>query len=378
MPYSTGPDGRIDYGGNKVFEPIEDIESEGRFLTEASSRVEQLKKQNHWAPLTNINHHIYQATVEYFDDIGSKYTLLPLTTRLISSPGAVFGSETLDYTEDTSPITLEWFDTEKTAFLSESSQVYLELALLQGETDQVHSIYNSFRKEAADNTHLSEFHHIEYEGTVDKAQNEEIVEGLIVAILDRLLKRGRSDLEQFLETDDITALEKLRDDPIREVTFEEALQLLYQDTGDEKYEEFTEEHFGDWEEVRLTELLDDKIVKVENYPLLEVPFYHAEAATEGPEGTRLAKNSDYIWPHYRETVGTGERVAEIEAVEEKADLFNLPREDYAPYLRARAYDGYKRTSGFGMGWERLVQGILQMPSIISVAHFPRTHTTLQP
>ncbi|AFO55911.1 MULTISPECIES: amino acid--tRNA ligase-related protein [Natrinema] len=375
MAYSTSGDGTISYKGNKIFDPIEDIQGDDRFLERISDRQYQLHEQEHWSHLSNVNHHIYQATVEYFNELGSKYTLLPLTTRLISSPGAVFGSETIDYTEETSPITLEWFDMEKTAFLSESSQVYLELALAQQGVDQVHSIYNSFRKEEADNTHLSEFHHIEYEGQIGQERNEEIVEELLVKILDRLLDEGRSDLKQFLGHDEIVELEELRDDPVRRVTFDEALSLLREDTGDKKYEEFTEAHFSDWEEVRLTELFDGKIVAVQEYPLLEVPFYHAEKDTDGP---RVAKNADFIWPGYRETVGTGERVAQLEDVEEKADLFNLPREDYEPYIRARRFDDYERTSGFGVGWERLVQGLLNMPSIISVTHFPRTHTGLKP
>lgn len=375
MPYSTNQDGTIRYEGNKIFDPIENIHRENRFLESVSERPKQLRDEEYWNHLSDINHHIFQATTEYFDDLGSKYTLLPLTTRLISSPGAVFGSETIDYTEDTSPVTLEWFDMDKTAFLSESSQVYLELSLIQDQLDHVHSIYNSFRKEEADNTHLSEFHHIEYEGKVGKERNEEIVVELLTDILDRLLDEGRENLSHFLTDEEIEDLQDLRDDPIRRITFEKALSLLREDTGEEKYEEFTEEHFGDWEEVRLTELLDGKIVCVEEYPLLEVPFYHAEQESDGP---RVAKNADFIWPGYRETVGTGERVAQVEDVEEKADIFNLPREDYQPYIRARQFDNYERTSGFGIGWERLVQGILKMPSIISVSHFPRVHTGLEP
>lgn len=376
MPYSTQDSGEIRYVGNNIFDPITDIESESQFIEQVNNRTHDLKTQDFWTPLSKVNHHVYQAVVEYFDQLGSQYTLLPLTTRLISSPGAVFGSETVDYTEDTNPIKLEWFDIDETAFLSESSQIYLELALMQDGVDQVHSIYNSFRKEEADNTHLSEFHHIEYEGQVDKSRNEEIVEELLVSILDRLLTQGRDELEHFLDDDSITHLADLRDDPIREVSFAQALELLREDTGDERYEEFTEAHFGDWEEVRLTEILDEKIVKVENFPLLEVPFYHAEADNQGEP--RVAKNSDFIWPHYRETVGTGERIATVEAMNEKADLFNLPRDDYEPYIRARCSDSYERTSGFGIGWERLVQGILKMPSIVSVSHFPRVHTSLKP
>jgi aspartyl/asparaginyl-tRNA synthetase len=376
MPFDAKDDGRLDYTGNEVFDPIPDIaQNDQQFIDAVPDRVDQLHDEAHWGDLATVNDLIFDATTDYFDAMGAEYTLLPLTTRLISSPGAVFGSEKIDYTEDTSPITVEWFDEDRNTFLSESSQVYLELALVQQGVDQVYSIYNSFRKEEADFTHLSEFHHIEYEGQVGQNRNEEIVKELVETILDELLTEGREELRTFLSEQEIAELEELRADPFVEITFAEALELLQEETGDDRYEEFTQREFGDWEEVKLTEILDGKIVCVKEYPLLEVPFYHAEQ--EGREH-RVAKNSDFIWPGYKETVGTGERVASIESVEEKAELFNLPREDYQPYIRARKFDDYQTTSGFGVGWERLVQGILKMPSIVSTAQFPRVHNSLKP
>jgi len=50
--------------------------------------------------------------------------------------------------------------------MAESSQFYLELILLIQKSEHVFSVYNSFRKEPSDATHLSEFQHIEYEGKV--------------------------------------------------------------------------------------------------------------------------------------------------------------------------------------------------------------------
>lgn len=376
MPFDAKDNGELKYTGNKIFDPIDNIsDNDLRFINEVPQRIEDLNKQEFWGDIAKINNIIFNAATDYFDSLGAKYTLLPLTTRLISSPGAVFGSEKIDYTEDTSPITVEWFDEDRNTFLSESSQVYLELALVQQDIDQVYSIYNSFRKEKADFTHLAEFHHIEYEGQVKQDRNEEIVKELIQAILERLLKEGREELKTFLTEDEIKDLEELKKDPIVEITFEEALQLLKEETGDEKYDEFTEKHFGDWQEVKLTEMFDGKIVCIREYPLLEVPFYHAE---KEDREHRAAKNSDFIWPGYKETVGTGERVSSMEAVEEKSELFNLPKEDYEPYLRARKFEDYETTSGFGLGWERLLQGLLKMPSIVTTAQFPRVHNSLKP
>ncbi|MFC7019248.1 MULTISPECIES: amino acid--tRNA ligase-related protein [Haloarcula] len=370
MAFEACDDGTLRYAGNRVYDESEHVDGTDA-LDRASERPSQFLTESYWGHLSHINDVIHAATVEYFRSLGSEFTLLPLTTRLISSPGAVYGSETTDYTDDTSPITLEWFDTDEQLYLSESSQIYLELALLQSDVSQVFSIYNSFRKEQADETHLSEFHHIEYEGQIDQQRNKEIVTELLTAILEALLTDARSALAEFLPATAIDALEALRRDPVESITLERALALLREDTGDERYEEFTAEHIDTWEEVRLTELLGGKIVCLEEFPLFEVPFYHAEA--ESGDGRRLAKNADFIWPGYVETVGSGERIADVAAVEEKAAAFNLPEDDYEPYLRARTAESYVRTSGFGIGWERLLQGLLRMPTISSVTHFPRTH-----
>ena len=114
---------------------------------------------------------------------------------------------------------------------------------------------------------------------------------------------------------------------------------------------------------------------IREFPLLEVPFYHAMVDGKNP---RVADNSDIIWPGYRETIGSGHRVRSEKELEEKSEIFNLPKEDYEPYLQTRRLSKYKNTSGFGLGWERLLQGILEMPFIWSAMQFPRVDGTLKP
>jgi aspartyl/asparaginyl-tRNA synthetase len=191
-----------------------------------------------------------------------------------------------------------------------------------------------------------------------------------------VLTDGREHLSYFLPESEIERLQRIRDNPPKTLTFREALDLLHEETGDEKYLEFTEAHFDDWEEIKLSGMFEDRLLKIVEYPLLEVPFYHAPTTDE--EGRDVAINADYIWPNYKETVGSGQRIESVEAVEEKSEVFNLPEEDYKPYLQSRQFDSYETTSGFGVGWERLVQGMLQLPNIASTAHFPRTHESIKP
>ncbi len=375
-PYTANKNGSISYNGNKLFKPIENVGNIRVPIEEIEKRVTQFDTNEMWGHIAKINHQINMSANLYFEEIGSIFTALPLTTRMISSPGAVYGKEAINYTTDTCPITLKWFNLKDKAFLSESSQIYLELALIQKGIDSVYSIYNSFRKERADATHLSEFHHIEYEGKVNQTDNEKIALGLVKRIITRLLENNREDLSYFLSDEKLKELKefttKIMDIP--KITFKEALKILYKETKDEKYKEFTLEHFGSWEEVKITEILGDMVL-IKEFPLLEVPFYHAIVDGKNP---KVANNSDIIWPGYRETIGTGHRVRSEKELREKSEIFNLPKEDYKPYLQTRKLKNYKESSGFGMGWERFLQGLLEMPFIWSANQFPRVDGTLKP
>ncbi|WFR60601.1 hypothetical protein P9222_18640 [Paenibacillus amylolyticus] len=374
-PYYTKKDKKLGYRGNNIYDALDNVLAGQYTLAEAENRVKSFSEQKYWGAIARINHQINMSSNLFFGEMNALFTLLPLTTRMISSPGAVYGREAISYTTDVCPISLEWFDLPNKAFLSESSQIYLELSVLQHQVDHVYSVYNSFRKENVDASHLSEFHHIEYEGAVDQVANKEIIRQLLFRVIQDLLKHNEADLSVFLSQDRLNQLDEVsRSQKITELTFEEALAALYEDTKDEIYNKFTLEHFGSWEEVRLTEIYGG-FLAISEFPLLEVPFYHAEM--KGRD-RRVANNTDYIWPGYRETIGSGQRVGTLDQLKEKAEVFNLPEEDYACYLQSRTLDNYRETSGFGVGWERLIHGLLEMPYIWSAVQFPRTNVTLKP
>lgn len=374
-PFNAEKDGTISYIGNKLFKPLKNINDYKLTKELLFDWTSSLKTSEQWTKIARINHTINKTTNEYFDKIGALFTILPLTTRMISSPGALYGKEAIDYTSDTCPIQLKWFDLEKPIFLSESSQIYLELALMQKGIDSVYSIYNSFRKEEADAHHLSEFHHIEYEGKVNQQKNIKIASDLTLNLLKSLLSNNKGDITFFVGNENFAELDNfVQNFKIMQVAFKDILKTLQNETGNKKYEEFSLKNFGAWEEVFITRYLQNSLC-INNFPLLEVPFYHAEVKGSNPA---MAKNSDFIWLGYREFIGSGERVGTKQDLEKKAKIFNLPIEDYKPYLQSRRYSDYIRTSGFGLGWERLLQGLLKMPTIWSVCQFPRTHIAMTP
>jgi aspartyl/asparaginyl-tRNA synthetase len=77
--------------------------------------------------------------------------------------------------------------------------------------------------------------------------------------------------------------------------------------------------------------------------MLQIPFYHAIAEKQ-VDGVPIAKNADLILYGYRETIGSGERIKDKEVLLEKANIFNLPKEDYMPYIKSRDFEDYEVTS----------------------------------
>ena len=367
----------ISYLGNNISEPIEDVKNVCFSKDILDNRLDDIVKKEEYRHLHKIDNAVFYATVDYFRNIGAEWCNLPLTTKMISSPGEVYAGKTIDYTTDTLPVDITWFDENERIYLSESSQFYLELRLLIDQVDQVFSIYNSFRKEPADFCHLSEFQHVEYEGKVGFEKNIEVFMELMRHIITYILEHNKENLEYFLTPEEISELsDTFAEENIIRMPFKEALQILREDTNDTRYEEFSMEHFGAWEEVRLTEILGKHVI-VTDFPMLQIPFYH-NSKKHDENGIALAENADLILYGYRETVGSGTRISDPEALLQKAKQFNLPEEDYAPYLKTRDYEHYQETSGFGLGWQRLTHWLLKLPVIWEASHIPRGHHAPRP
>ena len=376
MVYSAIENWKVLYCGNNLHSPAE-IDYRKLELDLLKNRISRVKNEDQFYHGANIDDWILKATVDYFVWIWARWANLPLTTLMISSPWEVYAWQTLDYTTDTLPIELpSWFWENRRVFLAESSQFYLELLLLAKNMKQVFSIYNSFRKEKSDATHLSEFQHIEYEWKTDLEWNIKVFTWLYNAVFNYLVEHNSEDLLFFLSDEALKKkVELVKKWPTR-VTFREALNLLYDATKDERYKEFTLKYFGTWEEIKLTEILGANVI-VEKYPMLQIPFYHA-VAEEEYEWVPLAKNADFILYSYRETIWAWERIKNKEVLMKKAEIFNLPKEDYLPYLTSRDFWDYETTSWFGMWWQRLTHWLTDQPYIYEATVFPRTHLVPNP
>lgn len=376
MVYSTTGNSWIIYNGNNIF-PAKQIFMNGLDESLLQNRIDRVKKEKQFFHITKIDNSIFYATIDYFRNIWANWANIPLTTLMISSPWEVYAWQTLDHTTDTLPIEIpSRFWNNRRVFLAESSQFYLELYLLIEWLEKVFSIYNSFRKEKSDITHLTEFQHIEFEWVVSYEENIKTFIGLYEHIFEYLVKNNKEDLLFFLSEEKLQQkIDVIKKWPIR-ISFKDALDLLYKATNDNKYKEFSLKNFWTWEEIKLTEIIGWNVI-IEEFPLLQIPFYH-EIATHEIDWVPVAKNADFILFGYRETIGSWQRIKNKDVLLEKAKIFNLPFDDYLPYLASRDYNDYKVTSWFWLGWQRLTQWITDQPYIYEATVFPRTHLIPNP
>ena len=133
---------------------------------------------------------------------GSLFFDLPITTRMISSPGALTGT----IPSDVDPFSINFFEFK--TFLTQSSQLYLEFAITNPDVQSVYCWEKSFRREPADYRHLPEFTHIEWEGNVSFDDNLAFQEAYFKSLIGALLRERKSDLV-FLDETAIRSLTEL-------------------------------------------------------------------------------------------------------------------------------------------------------------------------
>lgn len=363
MHNSLGPylakNGKIIYIGNKIFAPIKNVA--GIHPSSLEKRYLDIgKNANRWAATIKIWDEIFNASVVFMKQNRAYLFDLPITTRMISSPGALTGT----ILSDVRPFKIDFFG--RKTFLTQSSQLYLEFAICNQKIDKVFCWEKSFRMERADYRHLPEFTHIEFEGNIDFYKNLEFQEKFLKFLIAHILNKCGSELLVFLKKNDISVLRKILRTKFKHITFFNAFKLLYEQTGDAKYRKVTLKNFNAYDEILLTQFIGAPVF-VTNYIEDEVAFYHASDARDG----RFVLNADLLFPGYGELIGSGERVHTKKEIKRKAQHFKLNMQDYKSYINSRSQNNSRIHSGWGMGIERLIHSILKLPFIWETKPFPR-------
>ena len=306
------------------------------------------KRQN---AIMRIRHQIIKAIRDYFDNNDF---------ILIDSP--IFTGNSVEGT--TTLFELEYF--EKKAYLTQSGQLYQESgAMAFGKTYCFGPVFRAEKSKTR--RHLTEFWMVEPEiAYCDLDQNMVWMEGLVVYIIDEVLKKCTSELSDLDR--DISKLEDMKL-PFPRITYDEAAEILKNSGVDFQYGK----DLGGADETIISNKYN-KPVMVHRWPADTKAFY----MKRDKNNNDLSLGVDMIAPEgYGEIIGGGQREDDLDILIERIRHHDLPLKPFEWYLDLRKY-GSVPHSGFGLGLERVVAWICGTKHIRETIPFPRTMTRLEP
>lgn len=250
----------------------------------------------------------------------------------------------------------------KKAYLSQSQQLYKQMLNIAG-FDRVYEIGPSFRAEKSHTIrHLTEFTHIDVEFSFIKDEDDifKLQEKLLVFILEHVKKSCEKELEMLDVSIDVPKL------PFPRITYGECLEML-------KKEGVKAKEIGQEEEKKLGEIMKDKfktdVFFITKMPKKDVKFYCMVDGNVARYGDLEFKGNEIS------SGGQREHRYDILIKQIKEQKLNL--KDFEYYTEPFRY-GAPPHGGFGMGCDRLVQFILNLPNVREAVLFPRDTERLMP
>ena len=255
---------------------------------------------------------------------------------------------------------------DQKAYLTQSSQFYLEALIFSLE--KVYTIAPSFRAEKSrTRRHLTEYWHAEAEvAWIGNEEMMQIEERMIDYIVSKVLKENSDELSLIKRN--IEPLKKVKA-PFPRMKYSELISKAQSWGLNMKYMD----DLGADEERAIT-VHFEKPVFVTHYPQELKAFYHRP----DPESPNEILCHDLLAPEgCGEIIGGGERIWELNLLEERMRSMNIDPQAYSWYLDLRRY-GSVPHSGFGLGLDRLVWWVCGLESIRDAIPFPRTIRRITP
>ena len=247
----------------------------------------------------------------------------------------------------------------------------------------------TFRAENSNTTrHLAEFWMIEPEvAFMDLDGNMDLAEDFIKCVLKSILKSCKDDLaflDQRLtqeekskpqaERSDMSLLEKLRfvaHNNFKRISYTEAIDILRNSKPNKKKKfQFPIHEWGADLQSEHERFLVERHFKCPvilfDYPA-DIKAFYMRLNEDG----KTVRAMDVLFPGIGEMVGGAQREERYDVLVEKMKKMNIDEKELWWYLDLRKF-GTAVHSGFGLGFERLVQFTTGMNNIRDVIPFPRT------
>ena len=337
---------------------------------------------------SSLSFHIHK----FFQENGFFYINTPIITGSdAEGAGDMFRVSTLDLKKlplnDIGNINFKKDFFGKETNLTVSGQLEAEsYALGLGE---VYTFGPTFRAENSNTArHLAEFWMIEPEmAFYDLNDNMDLAEKFITSVLREVLSHSLEDLE-FLnerqkkedesrpasERNQMNLLEKIKfvvENNFIRISYDEAFNILKNSKPNKKKKfKFPINEWGSDLQSEHERYLVEKHFKcpviIFNYPIDIKAFYMRRN-----EDNRTVRAMDILFPGIGEIVGGSQREERLNILEKRIVEMKINPEELWWYLDLRRF-GSVPHSGFGLGFERLVQFVTGMNNIRDVIPFPRT------
>lgn len=271
---------------------------------------------------------------------------------------------TVDFTED-------FFG--KPANLTVSGQLEAEVyALALGN---VYTFGPTFRAENSNTyRHLAEFWMVEPEmAFCDLKENIDLGEELIKSTLSYILKNCTDDIDffnRFIDKDLTSTIDTIINNDFERLTYTEATDILSKVKEQFEFSPVWGKDIQSEHERYLCEYFK-RPVAVTDYPKEIKPFY-----MKVNKDDKTVKAMDILLPGIGEIIGGSQREDVYDTLLNRIKEANLDPADYWWYLDLRKH-GTVIHSGFGLGFERLMQLVTGLANIRDVIPFPRTPKNLE-
>lgn len=328
---------------------------------------ETLREYQHLRPRTNtfgviarVRNHLSFAIHKFFQERGFLYIHTPIITNNdCEGAGELFR---VDAGKEGN-----FFG--KPAFLTVSGQ--LEVEPFACSLGDVYTFGPTFRAENSHTSrHLSEFWMVEPEmAFADLDKNQEVAEEFLKYLLQSVLTQLPADLEflnTYIEKNLIDKLEGVLNNPFERITYTKAVEILSQSSESFQYPITWGADLQSEHERYLTEKYFNRPVIVTNYPATLKPFY-----MKVDEGGKTVRAMDILVPGVGEIIGGSQREENLEVLLARMKLQGIEPASLEWYADLRRF-GTVIHSGFGLGFERLIQFVTGMGNIRDVIPYPRS------
>jgi asparaginyl-tRNA synthetase len=332
-------------------------------------------RTNTFSAMTRMRSTLAQAIHDFFrlHDFYQVHTPI-ITTSDCEGAGEMFSVTSLDLPELARQHESDLFDYSRDFFgcpasLTVSGQLEAEAyALALG---RVYTFGPTFRAENSHTSrHLAEFWMLEPEmAFFDLEDDMDLAENLLKFLIGVVFEQCREDFDFFSRFVDKSLFEKLRvagEHDFSRISYSEAVDLLRKSGRNFDYQvEWGTDLQAEHERFLAEDYFKGPVI-VFNYPQAIKPFYMRQN-----DDNRTVAAMDVLLPGIGEIIGGSQREERYDYLLARMEEERINTADYEWYLDLRRY-GTVVHSGFGLGFERLIQFVTGLGNIRDVIPFPRT------